>query len=231
MGYDATCTLTFDGRTSRGTAWLEHKELVFRGPHRLVVPLQDITAARADGRTLHVRFAGKDAAFDIGDAAAKWAQRITHPPSRLDKLGVKPAMRVVLLGIRDDEFERELKFREATVTRRIAGDDADIVFYAANTRTDLARLPELAPRIAPAGALWIVRPKGRPEITEAETMAAGKRAGLVDVKVVSFSDSHTAEKFVVPKSSRQARAASSTISRALKPARSPRSSPRERRKS
>jgi len=29
-------------------------------------------------------------------------------------------------------------------------------------------------------------------------MSAGKRAGLVDVKVVSFSETHTAEKFVVP---------------------------------
>jgi hypothetical protein len=52
------------------------------------------------------------------------------------------------------------------------------------------------------GAIWIVRPKGRPEITEAETMAAGKRAGLVDVKVVAFSDTHTAEKYVIPVSRR-----------------------------
>jgi hypothetical protein len=29
-------------------------------------------------------------------------------------------------------------------------------------------------------------------------LAAGKQAGLVDVKVVSFSDTHTAEKFVIP---------------------------------
>ncbi len=29
-------------------------------------------------------------------------------------------------------------------------------------------------------------------------MDAGKAAGLVDVKVVSFSPTHTAEKFVIP---------------------------------
>jgi hypothetical protein len=29
-------------------------------------------------------------------------------------------------------------------------------------------------------------------------MVAGKAAGLVDVKVVSFSATHTAEKFVIP---------------------------------
>jgi hypothetical protein len=29
-------------------------------------------------------------------------------------------------------------------------------------------------------------------------MDAGKAAGLVDVKVISFSDTHTGEKFVIP---------------------------------
>jgi hypothetical protein len=54
------------------------------------------------------------------------------------------------------------------------------------------------------GALW--EPSGEdflsPALTEAEVMAAGKEAGLVDVKVVSFSPTHTAEKFVIPVSAR-----------------------------
>jgi len=29
-------------------------------------------------------------------------------------------------------------------------------------------------------------------------MGAGKRAGLVDVKVARYSETHTAEKFVIP---------------------------------
>ena len=52
--------------------------------------------------------------------------------------------------------------------------------------------------LQPAGSLWVIRPKGRPEIPERAVMAAGKAAGLVDVKVVSFSPTHTAEKFVIP---------------------------------
>jgi hypothetical protein len=36
-------------------------------------------------------------------------------------------------------------------------------------------------------------------------MKAGKAAGLVDVKVVRFSDTHTAEKFVVPVNMRDRR--------------------------
>jgi hypothetical protein len=46
--------------------------------------------------------------------------------------------------------------------------------------------------------VWVIRPKGRPDISERAVMAAGKAAGLVDVKVVSFSPTHTAEKFVIP---------------------------------
>jgi len=52
--------------------------------------------------------------------------------------------------------------------------------------------------LKPNGALWVIRPKGRPEISERAVMDAGKAAGLVDVKVVSFSPTHTAEKFVIP---------------------------------
>jgi hypothetical protein len=48
----------------------------------------------------------------------------------------------------------------------------------------------------------VVRPKGRTEITEDDVMKAGKAAGLVDVKVVRFSETHTAEKFVIPLSRR-----------------------------
>jgi hypothetical protein len=74
----------------------------------------------------------------------------------------------------------------------------DLIFFSVDHRDALARMSTLAGLIKPDGAVWIVRPKGRKDITEAETMAAGKRAGLVDVKVVSFSEMHTAEKFVIP---------------------------------
>ena len=39
MGYDAACTIRFEGQIARGTAVLEHKDLVFRGPFRLAIPL------------------------------------------------------------------------------------------------------------------------------------------------------------------------------------------------
>jgi hypothetical protein len=200
MGYDASCKLTINGKTSTGTAWLEHKDLVFRGPTRLAIPLASITSATAEDGTLHLRFGNRTADFAIGPAASKWASRIMNPPSRLDKLGVKSGMTVAALGIADDSFIAEVEQRGGKVSTRAprAGRPADMIFYGADHRDALKRLADLRKLIHPAGAVWVVRPKGRPEITEAETMAAGKRAGLVDVKVVSFSDTHTAEKFVIP---------------------------------
>lgn len=207
MGYDARCTLRFEGRTITGTAWLEHKDLVFRGPERLAIPLVAITTAKAVGDVLDVRFGRKHAEFEIGKDAAKWASRITNPPSRLDKLGVKAGLAIALLNVDDEAFSGELSGCGATVKQPgPAGTaklrDMDVIFFGASHTSALARLAALREAIRPAGAIWVIRPKGQKSITEADTMAAGKRAGLVDVKVVSFSETHTAEKFVIPVASR-----------------------------
>jgi len=210
MGYDTSCTLTIDGKQHRGTALLEQKDLIFRGPFRLVIPLAVITRAVAKDGRLEVRFGDRDASFEIGAQAVKWARRISHPPSRLDKLGIKPDLLVAVLGLDDEAFVSEILQRGAVVTRRIPtrGKPAHAIFYGASGRQALEKLGSLAAVMQPDGALWVIRPKGLKTITESDTMAAGKRAGLVDVKVVSFSETHTAEKFVIPLARRPAPAAS-----------------------
>ena len=65
-------------------------------------------------------------------------------------------------------------------------------------KEDLKRLRSLQEKIRRNGAIWVIAPKGKPEIREADVMAAGKEAGLVDVKVVRFSETHTVHKFVIP---------------------------------
>jgi len=118
---------------------------------------------------------------------------------------VKPGMVVVAVGIDDEVFLQEVRGQGAKVvigTRGRApapsGRSADMLFYAADRREALSKLGSLSRRIKSNGAIWVIRPKGHPAISEAEVMAAGKLAGLVDVKVVSFSATHTAEKFVIP---------------------------------
>lgn len=118
--------------------------------------------------------------------------------SRVEKLGVKPGMDVLLLGIESDEaFVGELRAAGAKV-RSSGNTPAAMVFATFRHRDDLRRLSRLVAMIPPDGAIWTLRPKGSRDLTESEMMRAGKDAGLVDVKVVSFSDTLTAEKFVVP---------------------------------
>jgi len=48
----------------------------------------------------------------------------------------------------------------------------------------------------------VIYPKGGPAIREIEVLEAGRAAGLKDVKVASFSATHTGLKFVLPVSKR-----------------------------
>jgi hypothetical protein len=155
-----------------------------------------------------VHWRGQTLALDLGAAAApRWADKIRHPPSRLDKLGVRPTSRVSAIGPLDGDFLTELGERAAEVVRGVPPAPVDLIFYAAASHDDLGRLRALSARLHPSGALWIVRPKGGgASIGERDVMAAGKAAGLVDVKVAAFSTTHTAEKFVIPVALRQAAA-------------------------
>ena len=200
MGYDSACTLTIDGRAFRGTAVLEHKELLFRGDLRLVIPLSGIDEARADAGRLVIVFGGRSAALEIGPGmAGKWAKRITSPPSRVDKLGVKPGMRIALVGMDDGALIEDIGAKGARLETSARSKGLDMIFFAAHAPRDLSRLEAIAGRLEPAGAIWLIRAKGRgAPISERQSMAAGKKAGLVDVKVVSYSETHSAEKYVIP---------------------------------
>jgi hypothetical protein len=113
----------------------------------------------------------------------------------LDKLGVKPGQRIALIGRFDPDFVEQLRARGASVSRR-AVRDADHIFLGAETTADLHKIAILKKTLRKDGSFWVVRPKGVKAITEAGTQQAGLDAGLVDVKVVSFSPTRTAEKFV-----------------------------------
>jgi hypothetical protein len=198
VGAEAKCTLTYGRKKAEGKALLETDALIFRGGEvRLSVPYKEMSAVEAKAGALRVTFPGGLAVFAIGDAAPKWAAKILNPPSRIDKLGVKAAQLVLLLGVHDEAFAAELEARGARVLTK-PGAAADIIFYAAETRAALDRLGALQKYLKRDGAIWVIRPRGAVTISEADVMNAGKAAGLVDVKVVRFSDTHTAEKYVIP---------------------------------
>jgi hypothetical protein len=185
--------------TVAGKARLESDALYFRGGElKLTVPFRQISQVTARAGTLRVTFPEGVASFAIGAQAVKWLDKILHPPSRLQKIGVKPEWRVSVLGVDDQAFLRELEGAVAFVSVGRTVSNSDAIFYGVSRGTELNRLEKLKSALKPNGALWTIRPKGHAEISEGAVMAAGKAAGLVDVKVVSFSATHTAEKFVIP---------------------------------
>jgi hypothetical protein len=199
MGAEAKCSVRVKGQTDVGTARLETEALQFRGRDvRLSIPFKAMKRVEAIDGELRVTSADSSVALALGAAAAKWADKIKNPPSRLQKLGVKPGWRVSAVGIADAVFLRELEGAVAALTIGRVRKPSDAIFFGADREAQLGRLDKLKDSIERNGAIWVIRPKGRKEISESAVMAAGKAAGLVDVKVVSFSPTHTAEKFVIP---------------------------------
>jgi hypothetical protein len=202
MGQEIACTVQIDGKTFRGQALLESNEIIFRGEHRLKIPITSILAITAKDGELHVRHASGEAIFHLGAAAEKWRERILHPKSVVEKLGVKPGERVALKGGFAKDFLADLKQLGASVAKGDGMDGAAVIFAAAERKSELAAVKKCARQLQGAAALWIVYPKGQKTITEMDVISAGRLAGLKDVKVVSFSATHTALKFVLPKSAR-----------------------------
>jgi hypothetical protein len=200
MGLEAECTVRYGGKASRGQARFEEKEITFRGDFRLVIPLAEVKSAEAKGGTLAIRSGAGTAHFELGAAAEKWAGKIRSPKGRLDKLGVKAGSRVLLAGLGGDDdgsaFRRELEGRGAQVQAR--GSGMDLVFVRMAKVGDLARLASLRKAILPAGAIWVLWPKGRKELREDDVRAVAIAGGLVDVKVVSFSETLSGLKLVIP---------------------------------
>ena len=203
MGAEAVCTARFKGQTSAGKARLETDVLHFRGGDiRLSIPFKQMSKIAARGATLSVTFPEGTATFNLGRMAPRWAEKIQHPPSRLDKLGVKREWRVSAIGVDDHVFLTDVGNAVAQLAIGRILRESDTIFFGATKAAELSRLATLKRSLKANGALWVIRPKGRPEISEQAVMTAGKAAGLVDVKVVAFSPTHTAEKFVIPVSKR-----------------------------
>jgi hypothetical protein len=204
MGQEARCTLRFGNQVSEGKALLETDELVFRGDGvRLKVPFKEMRSVEARDGELRMEFSDGPLVFQLGAQADKWAQKIRHPKSLLDKLGVKQGMKVSILGMDDPEFLAGLQERTENVSFEQPTPAADAIFVAANSPVDLTGLTAMREAISPNGAIWVVFRKGRKDFNENDILRGGLAAGLVDVKVVRFSDTHTASKFVIRKAERR----------------------------
>ena len=209
MGAEARCQLRLDNATHEGKALLETDELQFRGDNRgaargvrLKIPLTSIASVSVRAGVLHVQHTSGDATFVLGHHAEKWAERIRSPRSLLDKLDVKGGQTISVLSLADEDFLRQLRERADRVVVGQLASASNVVFLGANTTRELAPLAKAAAAIARDGAIWVVHPKGRDGLRDTEIFAEAKRIGLTYTKVARFSETHTAEKLVIPKAKR-----------------------------
>jgi len=76
--------------------------------------------------------------------------------------------------------------------------ESDLIFVEANSREALAVLSDLRPLIRPTGAIWVISNKGKlATIRDTDVIEATLAAGLVDNKVVAFSETQTSLRAVI----------------------------------
>ncbi len=206
MGSEAICTAHLGKKRSSGKARLETNEILFHpvdGSPRLKIPISTIKSAKTLDGELRLRTSDGPIAFELGPVAEKWCHKILHPKTRAEKLGLKAGMKVATLGAFDPDFLQELRATTKKIHEGKMAANSDLLFLRVSSTKNLASgVNRTAKAIKGATALWVVYPKGKKEITENDVLSIGRKAGLKDVKVVGFSATHTALKFVLPLSSR-----------------------------
>jgi hypothetical protein len=205
VGQEAICTLRYGKRPLEGKALLETSEVIFRpanGGARVTIAFSTIKSAKAVDGELRLQTPEGLAIFELGAPAERWCEKILHPKTRAEKLGVKEGGSVSLIGAFDEEFLRELRGAVKNIDDGKIAAGSELIFLSADSAKELIGIGKAAKAMKAATGLWVVYPKGKKEITENDVLSAGRKAGLKDVKVVGFSRTHTALKFVVPVSER-----------------------------
>jgi hypothetical protein len=202
MGQEVVCTAQWSGKSVRGKALLETAEIIFRGEPRLKIPFTAIRGMQAKDGELRLKTDEGLVVLELGERAEKWRQKIANPKSVVEKLGVKVGEPVALFGKLNGEFLNKLKQQKSAVGQGKVVDGVGWIFLAAESRAELGAVKKIAGKMKGSAALWVVYPKGQENITETDVIGAGLKAGLKDVKVVGFSPTHTALKFVIPVESR-----------------------------
>ncbi len=125
----------------------------------------------------------------------------------VEKLGIKPGMRVRILGsVPADLAERVRAVENVEVVESEEGEPAHLVLFGlveiADAKPTLARLRKT---IVPQGAIWVLtEKKDRPHYIRQETLIPlGKAVGLVDNKVASADEGTSAIRFVIPLAQRE----------------------------
>src|SRR5206468_4122581 len=104
------------------------------------IRLKEISKVTVRHGALTVTFPEGSASFELGREATRWAEKIQHPPSRLDKIGAKPEWRASAIGVEDTGFLEELEGTIAHLSIGRVAKDSDAIFFGVNKEAQLSRL-------------------------------------------------------------------------------------------
>jgi len=199
MGYEAKVRLKTGGGWCEGKALLEADEIRILGACACRIARADIQDVTVQGAMLTIKTAKGAHVLNLGaKAAALWATKLAAgPPSRLEKLGLKPGTSITLRNIQDPALADALAQAGCAVIT--ASKAADIILLGVDSPRWLREIGAIAQKMRKDAALWVIRVKGpAAPVTEGEIRAAGSAAGLVTNKTMRFSATHTGERFVIP---------------------------------
>jgi hypothetical protein len=211
MGYETKCHVRVDDRSgaireAEATVLLETDELVVRGAARVRIPRTTIERVSTRGGIVTITSPVAVVSLSLDEkSAAAWHKRIEAPPKRLiDKLDVKPGMKVWMFRVDNRTLDEQVAERTSKVVRGAAASNCDVVFVGVDTMAQLERIARARDATTERGAIWVVHPKGPAGVPDTAIYGQAKALGLTYVKVARVSDTHTAEKLVRPVASRTA---------------------------
>jgi hypothetical protein len=124
----------------------------------------------------------------------------------LQKLGLKPGMRVAIEGAAPSELVERVRSLEGVDVVETGRELADVVLFRLVDVSDAkAALARLRKAIVPHGAIWVLTAKkGASDYLKQEALIPlGKAVGLVDNKIASIDETTTAIRFVIPLAQRE----------------------------
>jgi hypothetical protein len=209
MGYETKCRVRVDDRAGTireapATVLLETDELIVRGEARVRIPRSSIERVTARAGVVTITSPAAIVSLSLDEkSAATWRKKLEEPPKRLiDKLDVKPDMKVWLFRVGDEVLATQVAERTRNIVRGSSASNCDVVFVGVDTSAQLERIERALDAIVDRGAIWVVRPKGADGVADTAIFAKAKSLGLTYIKVARVSDTLTAEKLVRPLAAR-----------------------------
>lgn len=141
----------------------------------------------------------------------KTISMILHPKDYIDKIGIKDGMNVLIYNFSQSEteaikkniFEKHIAVNFINPENTSKGE-IDVIVALLDNLESLKELKGLKKIIKQNGAIWVISSKGKnANVKDTQVIQSGIDAGLVDNKVISFSEKYTGLRFVIRISDRK----------------------------